>query len=203
MKMNWRKWIALLTLVVALLITALWQTGWMGLWKEGMAYIANDTKDFTDKSGYVIHGEYSVTIDLSDLASNVGKELYNDGDHKIYVAWVQNSGSANSGGYEIGFRSCGPYSLSGATLISGVHHQALGPQMFTSRNVAQMTAEYKGKSYNGSEAGHGGLNYKNGDDFSFYIFPSDAYADNEVTVNESGQVRIAISNLYKNVWSKV
>lgn len=44
MKMNWRKWIALLTLVVALLLTALWQIGYIGLWNEGMAYIANDTK---------------------------------------------------------------------------------------------------------------------------------------------------------------
>lgn len=88
-------------------------------------------------------------------------------------------------------------------MISGVHHLALGPQMFTSRMVAKMTAEYKGNSYNSSEAGHGGLNYKNGDDFSFYIFPSEAYAENEVTVNESGQVRITISHLYKNVWRKV
>jgi hypothetical protein len=176
--------------------------GMIGIWNEGMAYIANHTAGYNNKGGYVIQDSYSMTINLADLESNVGKELYNDGNHRIYVAWVNNTGSANSGGYSIGFRSSGQYSLKGATLVSGVQHITLGEHSFTSKMSAQMTAEYHAKSYGSSASGHGGLNYKNGDDFSFYLFPPEAYDSKEVTLDETGEVRLTISNLYMNVWSK-
>jgi hypothetical protein len=174
----------------------------VGLWTKGIAFIANNTKEFTDINGHVIQGEYSVSIDLGDLKSNIGKELYNNEDYKIYVSWIDNTGSANSGGFRIGFRACGKYSLTSATLISGVHHATVSENSFTCDMSAKMTAKYNNKVYNSGVFGTSGLNYKNGDDFAFYIFPGESYEKGEISLNEKGIVHLTLTNLYKNVWTK-
>ncbi|WP_256757363.1 hypothetical protein [Cohnella sp. WQ 127256] len=202
MNIKIRNMILFFIVIVGVVITITWRIGLLGLWNEGMSYIVNNTKDYSDKDGRIIQENYTISINLSDLKSNIGKVLYDDGNHKIYIAWVSNSGNINSGGYSIGFRSSGQYSLSGATLISGVHHITLGDHSFTSEMSAQMTAEYKSKKYSSSTSGISGLNYKDGDDFSFYIFPLTAYETNEVSLNETGEVNITISNLFKNIWIK-
>ena len=112
MKIQWRRQIVIFTFLAALLLYMAWQIGWIGLWSQGIAYIANQSNEFSDKNGHVMQGEYSISIDLSDLKSNMNKELYNDGTQKIYVAWIDNTGSTNTGGYRIGFRSNGEYSAS-------------------------------------------------------------------------------------------
>ena len=187
--------------VIAIVLT-LWFAGIIGVLTKGMAYIANNTKEFNDANGHVIDGEYSVSIDLSDLQSNIGKELYNIGSHKIYVSSVDNTGSSRSGGYRISFRSCGQYTLTSATLISGIRHKTEGENSFSSDMSAKMTAEYNGKLYESGVFGMSGLNYKDGDDFAFYIFPSESYKNGEISLSEKGTVYLTVTNLYKNVWSK-
>ncbi|MCD9021992.1 hypothetical protein [Cohnella silvisoli] len=192
--------ISVLLIILGALFLIFWRIGLLGLWNEGISYIADNTKNYSDKNGHIIQENYSISINLADLKSNIGKVLYDDGDNKIYVIWVSNSDNINSGGYNIGFRSIGKYSLSGATLISGVHHKTLGEHSFTTEMSAKMTVEYKSKKYSSSTAGISGLNYKDGDDFSFFIFPSTAYETKEVSLNETGEVIITISNLFKNIW---
>ncbi|MBD2869174.1 hypothetical protein [Paenibacillus arenilitoris] len=200
--MKWKKasYIGALAAVVVLL--ALWRVGYIGLWTEGMAYIANNTDKYKDTNGHLVDGQYAVSIDLSDLQSNVGKELYNDGIHRVYVSWIDNTGSMNSGGYRIGFRSDGRYGITGASLISGVHHARVNGHSFTMTMTARMAAQYKGKSFTSSEFGVSGINYRDGDDFGFYIFPYDAYESQEVSLDESGVVELIVTELYKNVWSE-
>lgn len=193
--------IILISVVIIIMLT-LWFTGVTGVWLHGMAYIANNTKEFTDKKGYLISDEYSISINLDNLESNIGKELYNDGECKVYVGWIDNTGNPNTGGYRIGFKSSGKYSINSATLVSGTHHETVGDESFRPDMVAKMTAKYKDKVYNSSEFGTGGLNYKDGDDFSFYIFPYEAYDKGEISLNEKGIVELSIKNLYKNRWTK-
>ncbi len=131
---------------IAIIMFTLWFTGVIGLWLNGIAYIANNTKDFNDKGGHPIPDEYSISINLDDLESNIGKELYNDGKNKIYVSWIDNTGSTNTGGYRIGFKSCGQYSLNGATLISGVHHETVNDNSFRAYMTAEMIVKYKEKT---------------------------------------------------------
>jgi len=64
-----------------------------------MASIANNTRDFTDSNGHTVDEQYTVSIDLTDLDSNIGKELYSDGIHSIYVSGVDHTGQIDSGGY--------------------------------------------------------------------------------------------------------
>lgn len=188
-------------IIVSMIIIILWITGVMGLGLKGMAYVGYNTKRFNDLEGYLIPDVYSISINLSDLESNIGKELYNDGESKIYVSWVDNTGSSSSGGYRIGFRSTGRYSLSGATLVSGARHETINNSLTTYMS-AKMTSRYKNKVYNSNEFGVSSLNYKNGDEFAFYIFPSDTYDNGEISLQENDIVELSIKNLYKNIWNK-
>ncbi|MDP4153641.1 MAG: hypothetical protein Q8865_09435 [Bacillota bacterium] len=187
---------------ITIIMFILWFTGVIGLWFNGMAYIANNTKEFNDTEGHLIPDKYSISINLDDLKSNIGKELYNDGKSKIYVSWIDSTGSSNTGGYRIGFRSSGQYSLNSATLISGAHHETVTDNSFRTDMTAEMTVKYKEKIYKSSEFGTSGLNYRDGDDFAFYVFPSEAYDNGEVTLNEKGIAELSIKNLYKNIWTK-
>lgn len=187
--------------VIVFILLVLWIPGVIGIWTEGIPNIAYNTEDFTDTKGHIVEGEYSVSIDLSNMESNIGKDLYNDGNHRIYVSWIDNTG-VDTGGFRIGFRSSGNYSLKNASLISGIHHATVDENSFTSNMSAKMTATYNGRSYNSSVFGISGLNYKDGDDFSFYIFPAEAYEKEEILLNEKGIVKLIVKDLYKNIWSK-
>ncbi|MBB4823692.1 hypothetical protein HNO89_000912 [Sporosarcina luteola] len=185
-------------LILGTLLAVLWSTGWIGLWIKGIVYSTENAK----WSGHILNEDYSIAIDLANLQNNIGKELYNDGTHKIYVSNVDKSGDINTGGYRIMFRSVGEYSLNEASLISGIHHAKLDVDSFTYEMSAKMAAEYKGHSFDSSVYGIGGLNYRNGDAFGFYIFPTSAYEAEEVTLNESGIVHLTVTNLCKNTWRK-
>lgn len=187
-------------ITVAVVLLYYWLVGFPASWTMQMADIANNTEKFTDKYGYAIPGEYSVSVDLDDLKSNVGKELYDDGAHRIFVGWMDNA-DLQGGVYRIGYRAVGTYSRNGASLISGIHHMTLGEHDFTTEMVAKMKAEYKGSIYESSTYGVGGLNFKDGDEFAFYLFPYDAYEKARITQNENGIVRLTVTGLYQNLWS--
>ncbi|MCT4544474.1 MAG: hypothetical protein N4A63_13085 [Vallitalea sp.] len=74
-----KKKVIISSIIIFSTLLTLWLTGLIGLWTEGISYIANNTKKFSDEKGYILKGEYLISIDLSDLDSNIGKELYNDG----------------------------------------------------------------------------------------------------------------------------
>lgn len=176
-------------LVAVVLLSAFLTFGSMRLWAEGIAYYTNDDANW---SGYNLEGDFSVEIDLSDLESNVGKILYSDEKHKIYVSNLQNVDTQ----YIIYFRSVGDYSSKGASLISGLQH-IKEQGSYATEMSAKMITEYNGKSYSSEEAGATGLNYKDGDEFGFYMFPAEAYNS-----KEKSTVKLTVSNLYKNIWER-
>ncbi len=189
------------TVLVAVLVF-LWLSGRLLFWTKGIEYVADVPGGFINHKGHIISGESSVSINLSNLESNIGKEVYNDGEHKIYVSWIRNTGDINKGGYEIFFRSSGKYSFSKATLISGIQHTIQNETSMTDLMSAKMLATYKGKTYHCEDAVFGSLSFRDGDEFSFYIFPIESYESNEVSLNEKGIVYLTMTNLYKNSWSK-
>ncbi len=191
-----------LILLIAIILLFFWKIGLFGLWTGGISFISSDAEVYTNQEGNIIEGEFPISIDLSNLESNIGKDLYNDGIHRIYVSSLRNTGSVDTGGYTIGFRAIGQYSLTGASIISGVHHVSAEENPLPYYLSAKMKAEYNNKVYNSSESWLSGINYKDGDDFGFYIFPSEAYEKNAVSLNEKGIVNITITGLYKNIWSK-
>ncbi|SFJ79165.1 hypothetical protein SAMN02799624_05969 [Paenibacillus sp. UNC496MF] len=194
--------IAAAVLCVAILAGYRYAQPRIGAWQGGMARIVNDTDSFTDTGGYPVPGSYSVDIDLADLGGNIGKVLYDDGSYLIDVGWVDNSGSAMTGGYRIGLRSHGTYSPDGADLVSGSRHRTMGGHAFSSDMTASMTAAYNGQNYESSVFAIGGLNEKDGDEFAFYVFPADAYEAGGVSLQETGTVTLTVTGLYRNVWRK-
>ncbi|RTE11593.1 hypothetical protein [Paenibacillus whitsoniae] len=182
----------------AITVIVLWATGLFGLWSCGMSFIANNTKDFTDKNGHFVEGKYSLKVNLSDLENNIGEEIYNDGDHRIFVSWFQRT---HENGYEIEFRSSGKYSLAAASLISGVRHETNSDNSFTMITTAKMTVDYEGKTYIANATGQCGLNYKDGDCFSFIFFLDDEQHENN-PIEHAGIVELIIADLYKNIWRK-
>lgn len=201
MKQVPKQW--LLYIVCSMIIVLVcWWIGLFGIWISGISSIANNTNKFTHITGHVVEGEYSIDIDLSNLESALNKEIYNDGIHKIYVSYLNSTGNSDTGGFQIGFRSSGSYSLTGATLISGIHHETVKENAYKINMSAKMTAEYNGKLYESSEAWVSSLNYKDGDDFGFYIFPSHVYDSGEISIDEKGTVTLTLTNLYKNIWTK-
>jgi len=197
-----KKIVIITTSVVGVILLVFWLTGLLGLWIDGMRYVVGNTDKYIFEEGHMVDGEYSVDIDLSDLQSKVGKELFNDGTHKIYVNWVHNSGNKNTGAYEIGFRSSGHYSLTGASLVSGTQHLMIDESSFTSEVTAKMKSTYKGETYDVFYTGSSGINFRDGDEFSFSLFPHNAYDTNEISLDEKGVVEVTVTNLYKNMWRK-
>jgi len=202
MKSKPKNILLILSSVVGISFLVFWLTGLLALWIDGMRYVVGNTDKYNYEEGHMVDGEYSVDIDLSDLQSNIGKELYNDGTHKIYVNWVHNSENKNTGAYEIGFRSSGHYSLTGASLVSGIQHSMIDESSITSEITAKMTSTYNGETYDNFYSSSSGINFKDGDEFSFYLFPHSAYDTNEISLDEKGVVEVTVTNLYKNMWSK-
>lgn len=194
--MNVKKIIYITIFLMVVMVIFLWSSGLFGLWSNGVGFLANNTKQFTE-NGHSVDGGYSLKVDLSSLESNIGKEIFNDGEHRIYVSSLQGT---HNGGYDIGFRSSGQYSLSGATLISGLHHETINDHSFTTSTTAKLTAEYNGEKNNAQVTGQCGLNYKDGDCFSFSFFLSDEPIEDNI--EDVGIVELTITDLYKNIWRK-
>lgn len=193
-----RKWILFIsTFITAITLLVVYLTSILGLWNDGIAYIANNTKEYNNTQSHLIKGEYSISIDLKNLKSNIGKELYNDGKHKIYVSSIDVADNEES---KLIFRSVGSYSLTNASLISGVQHSTINNIEFTSTMLAKMTTTYNGKLYNNSEIGISGINFKDGDEFSFEMIPSNLYETN--SLDEIERIDLTVTNLYKNIWIK-
>ncbi|MDR0268009.1 hypothetical protein [Paenibacillus sp.] len=194
--MKVKKILYITVILMAVMGIFLWLSGLFGLWFNGMAFLANNTKQF-EENGHSVDGRYSLKVDLSNFESNIGRDIYNDGEHRIYVSWIQKT---QNGEYDIRFRSSGQYSLSGATLISGLHHETISDHFFTTSTTAKLTVEYNEKKYNAQVTGQCGLNYKDGDCFSFSFFLSDE--PNKEIVEDTGIVELTITDLYKNIWRK-
>lgn len=188
----------LVVFVGLLVIFVLWYTGLVGLWTNGIAFLANNTQKYTHEDGHLLKGSYSLEVDLTNLESNIGQEIYNDGEHRIYVSWIQRT---PDGSCDVGFRSSGQYSLRGATLVSGIFHEAINDHSFTMSTTAKLTVKDHGEIYEAQATGRCGLNYKDGDCFSF------AFSQGEKSkvegAEDAGIVILTISDLYKNIWRKI
>ncbi|WP_020615486.1 hypothetical protein [Paenibacillus daejeonensis] len=193
MKIRKSVWLFIILTIISLAF--LWSSGLVGIWTHGISYISQHTSQYT-MNGHSIDDDYEISIDLTDLDANLGKELYNDGEHRIYVFWLQKT---NNGGYDIGFRSSGKYSLSGASLVSGVHHQRVEGG-FTSLETAKMTYTYDNRQLDAYRTGHCGINYKDGDCFSFSFLTENDVPSSELKMPAT--LVLTVTDLYKNRWQK-
>ena len=196
-----RKRISILAVTIIILgLLFIWSSGLMGLWIKGMPHIVSDLNKYQIEKGHTIDDEYSLIVDLNNLENNIGKDLYNDGTHRIYVTLIRTSD--HPGVYDIFFRSSGPYALSGASLVSGLQHAMRNESDFTTEMSAQMTTEIDGKIYENHPSATSGVNFRDGDEFGFYIGPTDVSESDVKMLEKEESMKITVSNLYQNIWSK-
>ena len=164
------------------------------LQSKGISYLTSNIEDYYHKT-FPQEGKYTVEIDLSDIESNEGKVLFEDSENKIYITEVTHSGSE----YEVTFRSSGNYDTGGATLVSGLEH-IRNNNGFTSHFKAEAEAVYKGETYELSPSGSSRLNYLDGDQFEFHLFPPNQMKN--IDIKEDPIIEVTITNLQVNLWVK-
>ncbi len=167
---------------------------------KGLSFITNNTKVFEVSGSHMIAGEYSFSVNLGNVNDSIGKVVYKDEKNLIYISSII-QGDETTGGYRIQFRSQGYYNKDYAELVSGIMHYSNDEGHFHNM-AAKMTSKYRNKTYTCNVMGITGINYKDGDSFSFYIFPNEAYENKEISFNETGIVELTVSNLYRNIWNK-
>ena len=143
-----------------------------------------------------VDGEYVIQIDLSDFNNNEGKILFDDGENQIYISRVF---VHNNSDYQVNLRSSGNYSLRSATLVSGIEH-AYTDNAFTTIFHAEAKATYRGDTFALSRSSSSGLNYRDGDEFGFYLFPTDNEID--IDIEKESIIELTITNLHVNIWVK-
>lgn len=174
---------------------------------NGMSYIANDVDNYT-YSLTNLDTHCTFTVDLDNLDSNSGKVIYDNNDGCWIIIHTVQKQDVNGGGYRIIFRSIGTYSINGAKLISGIYHEIWrdensGKPYGTYHMEATMKCIYNGITYDSHVQGLSGISYKNGDSFGFYLFPSEAYKNGDVPLDNAGTAEIIISNLAINEWTLI
>lgn len=159
---------------------------------QGINYFSSDIEKYHNNA-HPIKEEYTIEIDLNNLKNNEGKVLYDNGENRIYLSKLF---AHNTTDYELLFRSSGSYSLGGATLVSGVVHKH-NNEGFTRNFQAEAVGRFKGDTYKLSPSGSSGLNYRDGDEFGFYLKLPD-----EIVPGFVGEVmvEVVVSNLYVNFW---
>lgn len=180
-------------LIVLGVFFVIWLTGHLGLWMNGMNHVVDRA---TISHAHAFDGTYSVDIDLNDLARNEGKVVLNKDGYQIVVSEVITSGNSD---YEVMFRSIGRYSLSDASLVSGlIHTETADVKMGTESMSAVAEGTYRGETFPLTESQIAGIIHKNGDEFGFYLFPPDV--DVEIDLEEDSIITISLSNLAINYW---
>lgn len=197
-----RKHYLVISTIILLLMILFVESGILGIWAIGIRYIANQPNKYAYNSQVLENNAYKLTIDLKNIESNVGKELYNDGTNRIYVETVDKADGPESEGYRILFRSQGTYNVRGATLVSGGRHSYASNVGHTESMCAKMMCVYNNKTYKSNVYATTGLNYRNGDEFGFYISSNDSYETGADSLNENGLVEIIVSNLCINSWRR-
>ncbi len=167
----------------------------LGLWINGISHLSNNTERHFNNA-HPVDGEYVVQIDLSDFGSNEGKILFDDGENQIYISrvFVQNNSD-----YQVVFRSRGNFNLSSATLVSGIEH-TYTDNGFTTIFHAEAKATYREDTFALSPSISSDLNYRDGDEFGFYLFPTDDEID--IDLERETTIEVTITNLYVNFWVK-
>lgn len=170
--------------------------GTIGVLKNGLAFMVQNNDynvEFENTSTF-----YEVEVDLSNLESNIGKVIYDDGQCIIDIDHIVKE---NNGVYNVFFRTHGRYNRHGGTLVTPIYKSSLNDTKysiveyhlidgtsysgFTAQEkpikeenisdvmVGKMQVLLDGMPYACSLSTFDSLKYKDGDIFGFYLFTVD------------------------------
>lgn len=202
MKPSKRPIAIILALLLFSSILGIWihTSGYAEFQNRGLAYL-DSNQDKYDLMHQTDANAYTVEIDLTDLESNIGKRLWEDGEQYMEIDSVDFAGK-NGGGYRIFFRSHGIYNLQGGHLTSGVKHIRVDENSYTYDLTAKLITTYNGVSYEGRRQGQTGLNWHDGDMFGFYLFPTEAYEEQDIPLENASTAFVTLYNLTEHTWTR-
>lgn len=194
--------VSLCTILVIVCVFMLWKNGTISMVQNGLAYMMQDSAYHISYSN--VDSVAEAEIDLYNLESNAGKIIYDDGECTIEIVLVRQEGN---GAYNAFFRTHGKYNRSGGTLISSVKHVRNENGTYSYECAGKLQVILDDKAYQGRNSALSGLNYKDGDEFGFYLFPLDCYENGQFLLenqikNQNGIVKIQLSHLNKTTWVK-
>ena len=191
--------VLLCAILVAFGAVVLWGNGTIGTFQSGLAFMMQNPAYYINYSK--VDSVAEAEIDLYNMESNAGKIIYDDGVCSLEIKLVRQE----SGTYNIFFRTHGKYNSSGGTLISAVKQIRNENGTYSIECVGKMQVIVDDKVYESNNSALGGLNYKDGDVFGFYLFPLDCYENGQFLLDEqikdqNGVVKIQLSHLNKTTW---
>lgn len=175
-------------------------SGYGELQSRGLAYL-DSNQDKYDLMYQTDSNAYSMEIDLTDLESNTGKRVWENGKQYMEIALIDST-ELKYGGYRIFFRSHGVYDLNSGFLNTGVKHIRLSENSGTCEMSAKLITTYNGKPYKAKTQGMTGLNWPDGDQTGFYLFPTEAYENDGIPLENAGKATITLYNLTEHTWTK-
>lgn len=184
-----------IVIIIALFVIILHGNGTLGTWTGGLQYQVGYPVYRVDHAA--VPGPCSVELDLQDLESNVGKVLYED-DAGCRIT-VYQLDEMEPGTYRVWFRSHGVCGRAGSQLVSGTVPYQTGSASWTDKGLPRAAASAGGLERECPVAGMCGLNWKDGNEFGFYLTSGNDSSDRFFSAEDidrlGGRITITISDL--------
>ena len=197
MKRSLFLWVTVPILLIALMCILLFiPPSPLGIWINGISYIANHTDKY-DYFATSVNDTVEFSIDFKNLDSNIGKTIYENDGCKIEIYDIEKT----TDNYIVYFKSYGTYSKKSATLISGVKHSRTNNNSFVYNCCALLQVKHEDGLYDCSVSGVSGLNHKSGDIFGYYVFHNgNPLRQKSYEISGIDGAIFCMSGLVKNEW---
>ena len=181
--------------LLGLLLHPLFDDQWE-IWDDGLSwmYVVSDTKYTLENEP--VEGTYSVELNLDDLESNIGKDVFENGrSQRIMIDAIEKMPESNE--YLITLYSWCKYNVFGGKLVTFFEHNPRGgvePQFVETANVV---VHYEGQEYPCSLYSCLQLMRHEGDLCTYQVtLPEDA------NMKENNTAVLTINNLTENIWKR-
>ncbi len=147
-----------------ILIQYLTAQGYIGIWTQGIRYIATDFNNYT-YDATPLEEDVSFKIDFRRWEEYKNVVIYRSGN---VIVELENLDETN-GWYRIFFRSHGIFSREYASLVSWRTYSFDESHTLEWTQTGELYCDYGGESYACHLLGFTNLNFRDGEEFSFYV----------------------------------
>lgn len=195
-----KRYVVLSSLLVAILLfgtlfNTLLDDQWE-IWDDGLSwmYVVSGTKYILENEK--VDGTYSVELDLVDLESNVGKDVFKNGrSQRIMIDSIEKIPESNE--YLLTLYSWCKYNVFGGKLVTFYEHNPIGSEEKQMIETANVVVQYKGQDYPCSVYRCFQLMRHEGDLCTYQVtLPED------INIEEDNTAVLRISNLTENIWTR-
>ena len=175
--------------------TILWQyltaQGYIGVWTDGMWYIATNFNDYSYEE-HVLTEDVSFEVDFRRWEEYGDEVIYRNGKLTIELSNLDES----VGRYRIFFRFRGIYSRDSATLVSWRNYGVDQSHNGEWKQTAELFCDYNGESRSCKLAGFSYLDYKDGETMGFFV------PETITPATRAGVVQFRLHNLTMSRWER-